>query len=103
MPTSFIFSVGENEIAGTTFGTVTAADPEGEPVGFSIYAGNEDGLFAIDTETGAVVTTALLNREARASHSLVARAMDPAGFWSQATVSVDITDVDESPEFLSPS
>lgn len=42
---------------GSTVGTVAASDPENDPLTFSITSGNDDGIFAIDAQTGTLRIT----------------------------------------------
>lgn len=39
---------------GATIGTVSASDPENDPLTFSIVSGNDNGLFAIDPQSGTL-------------------------------------------------
>ena len=45
----------DGALFGIAVGTVSATDPEGVPVTYSIAAGDPDGLFIVDAETGVVV------------------------------------------------
>ena len=54
---SYTFSLAENAAGDPlplSLGAVQATDPEGETVSYSIAAGNDAGLFAIDSATGAL-------------------------------------------------
>jgi hypothetical protein len=55
------FSVGEN---GTAVGTISASDPEGAPINYSIVGGADAALFAIDAATGALRFVSAPNFEA---------------------------------------
>ncbi len=44
----------EGTIVGALIGTVVAVDPAGSPLTFTITAGNDEGFFAIDSETGDI-------------------------------------------------
>ncbi|MDO7873536.1 Ig-like domain-containing protein [Hymenobacter sp. ASUV-10] len=91
------FSVAENSAAGTAVGTVTATDPEGQPLTYSITAGNTGGTFAIDPSTGAITVAnpAALDFETMLSFALTVTASDGPGSGS-ATVTVTLTDVGEN-------
>jgi Cadherin domain/Domain of unknown function (DUF4214) len=88
-------SVAENESAGAAVGTVSATDPEGEDVTYAITTA--DAPFAIDPDTGAITTTAPLDRESTASHSLTVTATDTTGHATVIEVEVAVTNVNEPP------
>lgn len=102
------FSVDENAPEGTLVGTLTATDPENEALSFSIASGNVDvdgdgtAAFALDDEGRLTVAdSGDLNFERRESFTLEAVVTDPDGASDQATVTVDINNIDE-PEVLRP-
>ncbi|XP_022080540.1 uncharacterized protein LOC110973761 [Acanthaster planci] len=107
-----------------THGTQTIALEEGSPMGtvitsvtvtdadeginanteFNIIAGNQAGLFAINTITGVITTTSVIDFENSASTytlTIEARntqpAVSPADGVSEVTVLVTITDINDSP------
>jgi RHS repeat-associated protein len=88
--------VAEDAVIGTTVGiTVFAADPDaGNSATYSLDD-NAGGRFAIDTATGVVTTSATLDAEVAASHSIIARATSTDGTFSTTTLSVSVTDVNE--------
>ena len=55
---SYSFDYDENTASGTVVGTVTATDPEGGSLTFSITGGNDNGWYEIDPTTGAITLTA---------------------------------------------
>ena len=77
---SYTFSLTENAAGDPlplSLGAVQATDPEGETVSYSIAAGNDAGLFAIDSETGALSyqgTGRTTSRARRAMRSRCGRA-----------------------------
>ena len=52
--TDLSFDVAENTLNGAIIGTVSASDPDGDPLTYSIRSGNELGAFAVDAATGQV-------------------------------------------------
>lgn len=90
--TGFTTTVAETIAAGTTLGTVTGSDPEGDPLTFSIIAGNSKGKFSINTTTGNLFTVDLLNFETTSIHILTVGASD-GSLVGQATVTINVTDV----------
>ena len=98
------FEIAENQPVGTDIGDpVTATDAEGDDLEYSLvdtpYAGN----FSIDAATGQLRSDSLLDFEGATvgrpnmlAISVVAD--DGRGGTAQATVVVNVTDVDEPPE-----
>ena len=108
---------------GIAVDSVSAADPEGAPVTYSLEAGDPDGLFMIDAETGLVVYvgTGEDYESGTTSYELTVRASDgdlfyvgagedyeagagqfdltirasDGGLHSDTTVTVNVTDVEE--------
>ena len=100
---SYAFDLAENADGGTTsvaLGAVSATDPEDGTVSYSIEAGDSGGLFAIDFETGALSYqgTGEDYESGTTSYELTVRAGD-GSLHSDVTVTVNVTDVQEAPEF----
>ncbi|MGA9581018.1 MAG: cadherin domain-containing protein [Allosphingosinicella sp.] len=89
--------VNENAPAGTLVGTASAEDPDPEDVLSYSLVDDAGGLFAIDSATGALTTTAPLDHEAQAAYELVIRATDPDGLSVERTVTIAVGDVNEAP------
>ena len=83
-------------------GTVSATDPDGDTVTYSITDGNGDGHFALDGSTGAITVAAELDYETTASYTLTVTADDLKGGTATATVTITVTDVigEGEPELL---
>ena len=100
--TFYTFTLAENTDGSETaaaVGSVSATDADGDAVTYSIVDGNDDGLFAIDADTGAItyVGTGEDAESATTSHVLTVQASDATdGVRAQATVNVE--DVNEAPE-----
>lgn len=65
---------------------------------YSLTGGS--GQFSINPATGQIITSSLLDREARASYQLLVVASDggqPKGLSSSATVSVVVADINDNP------
>ncbi len=83
-------SVDENQAAGTNVGDpVTATDDEGETVSYSI---GESMYFAIDSASGQITTTAMLDYEMMASHTLTVTATDEEDATDTIDVTITVTD-----------
>ena len=96
------FSIPENSPVSTSVGTVTASDPDaGQMVTFMIIGGNASGAFAINATTGeiTVADAAPLDFETTPSFSLTVQGTDDGvpALTGTATITVDLTNVDEPP------
>ncbi len=105
--TSYEFTLAENADGGAngvSLGAVSATDPEDSTITYSIEAGDSGGLFAIDSESGALsYQGAGEDYESGAiRYELTVRAGD-GGLHSDVTVTVNVTDVAEAPAFAQPS
>ena len=54
------FAVSESAANGTTVGTATGNDSDGDTLTYSITAGNDSGLFAINSSSGEITLAAAL-------------------------------------------
>lgn len=91
------FVVAEDAASGTQFGTVIATDQDaGQTITYSMTGGG--GLFVIDSATGKIKTTGLLDRESVSSYTLTVTASDNAGtpLSSSATITVQVGDVNDT-------
>ena len=96
---SYAFDLAENADGSSSrvsLGTVSATDPEGETVTYSIAGGNEAELFEIDAATGELFYTGSGEdyESATTSHALTVRATDGT-LTADAAVTVTVTDVTE--------
>ena len=83
-----------------SLGTVSATDPDGGSVSYSIAGGNESGLFEIDSASGELfyVGGGEDYETGATRFELTVRASD-GDQTTDTTVTVDITDVAEAPAF----
>ncbi|KAL0881810.1 hypothetical protein ABMA27_001590 [Loxostege sticticalis] len=92
--------VSEGAAINSTVTTVTAKDPENEPVTYSIVSGNDLRQFAIGSTTGIITVIRSLDREVLTRYQLMVRAEDPGKLASTATVNIKVTDInDNNPKF----
>jgi len=101
------FAVAENRPVGHVVGTVVATDPNaGQTLTYAITAGNTGNVFAINAATGQItVTSPTLNFEGINQYNLTVLVTDngtPA-LSDTATVTVNITNLNEAPSFLAPT
>ena len=91
---SYAFQVAENAKVGAGVGTVTATDPNNDALTYNITGGNEDGHFAIGSESGEITVAAALDRDTKASYSLSVAVSD-GEHTDEADVTIDLqTDYD---------
>lgn len=101
LPT-FNVKVREDMPKGTVVAIVNAVDPDlgsGGEIQYSIIdEGDLDGTFIIDSLSGTIRTTKLLNFEDRQMHSLTIRGTDRGRvpLYSETTVIIEIVDVNEN-------
>ena len=97
--TSYAFDVAEDAAVDYVVGTVSATDPDGDDVSYSISAGNTGSVFATGDETGAITVAAALDHETTDEYTLTVEAEDDSGQTDTVTVTITVTDEDEAPEF----
>ncbi|MBA3581488.1 MAG: cadherin domain-containing protein [Gammaproteobacteria bacterium] len=90
------FTINENAANGSSVGTVTAADPDGDSLNFSITAGNTGSAFAINSATGQVTVnnSAAVDFETTPTFALTVQVAD-AALNASATITVNLNDVAE--------
>ena len=91
-------AVDENLLVGANVGpAVTASDPEGDTVVYSITGANPGGFTVLDT-AGQIQTGQILNHEALASYAITLTATATGGSDTIA-VMIAVNDVNEAPVF----
>ncbi len=88
-------TVAENS-GGATVGVLSATDPEGQVITWSIAGGADAGLFAIAAGNQLRLVGAL-DYEQVDSRSVIVRATDAGGNHTDLTVTIAVTDVNETP------
>jgi gliding motility-associated-like protein len=92
-------SLTENSTNGTIVYTVSGTDPDaGAVLSYSIIGGNSNAAFAINSTSGQIKVNsgAALNYEVTKSFALVVRVTDGT-LSSDALITVNLTDVNETP------
>ena len=87
-------TVAENTGAGTVVGTVGATDA-GDGITYTLKAGGDAGLLAIDETSGAVTLTPDPDYETASSYDFTVVATDAAGNASEQGFSLAVTNLDE--------
>jgi len=100
-PTTYSFSVNEDASYGTVVGTLTASDPQADPLMYTITDGDPTGSFYVDSG-GNLVASGMLDYESTPSYTLTIEVSDGMETDS-ATVTVTVNDVVEAPEFSADS
>ncbi|WP_416865776.1 MAG: cadherin domain-containing protein [Imperialibacter sp.] len=92
------FTIPENSQSGFVVGTVQANDPEGSALTFAIVQGNTEEGFSISPSTGQlrVASTQVMDFETNPSFSLLIQVTDDQGASASASITVQLTDVDET-------
>ena len=92
--------VRENAEADTNVGAaVTATDPDGENLMYEL-GGVDQGSFDIGRTSGQITVRegTVLNFESKPTYTVIVTASDAQGKDASSTVTITVTDVDESPE-----
>jgi hypothetical protein len=90
------FSINENSSVGTTVGTVTASDFDGDNITFSITNGNTGNAFSIGSSTGSISVSSqsALDYETTPIFPLTISVND-GQVTSSATITINLLDVSE--------
>ncbi len=97
-----IFDIDENSAIGTSVGTVLATDVDvPTTLTYSITSGNNTGMFAINSSTGAITAASdAIDYETTAQYILGIHVTD-GSLADDETVTVNINNVNEAPVFTS--
>jgi putative intracellular protease/amidase len=91
-------AVAEGQAACTPVGSFTAADPEGDPLTYTLVAGpGSEGNAAFTIDGATLRTAAVLDVEQQATYSIRVRAADAGGLGVEATFTIHVTDVNTPP------
>ena len=90
---TYSFTVAENAPAFHVVGQVSAVDPDGGIVTYSIIAGNAGGKFNITHNDGLIVVRGSLDHDTTSSYALTVRATDSSGATATAVVNITVTEV----------
>ena len=90
------FSLAENVATNTSVTSIVVNDPDGDTLNYSLTAGNDSGIFAINSSTGTLTVANPLDYESTAQYILTVSVSDGVNTVN-GIVTVDITDVDEAP------
>ena len=82
---------------GTVVGQLTAFDPEGDPIVWSLEDNADDRFVLTNDGTLKVNKPALLNYEQNTSHAITVRARDGASAYVDTNLTVNVVNVNEAP------
>ena len=89
-------TLAEDATVGTSISTISATDPENEAITYSITAGNIADVFTINSSTGEITTSRILDYEFTTSYNLTISATDASGEIGTVTQTVNVTNVTET-------
>ena len=93
--------VAENTAAGVGIGMpVAATDADAGDTLFYSLGGDDAASFDIDDSTGQLMTKAALDYESKDTYTVTVTARDPSGGHDEVTVTITVTDVDETAQTL---
>jgi hypothetical protein len=98
-------SIAENQPMGSTVGSFTATDPDGDAITFHLVGGDGDGnnsLFTLD-QNGILRTAAVLDYEAGDALSIRVQVSDELNATLEGNFTITLTDVYEPPPNASPA
>lgn len=90
-------SIDENAGNSSTVCTLTAQDPEGTAVSYSITSGNDNNAFGIDGNKLVVADNTKLNYDVKNQYSLVVSASDGT-LSANATITVSLNKINQMPQ-----
>ena len=94
----FEWQAGEDQQIGFSLGIPDVSDNDpGETFLWQIQAGNENGLFSIDSATGELQLAGYVDFESLAHHTLTLQVTDSDGLSTSTTVNITITDANDRP------
>ena len=90
-------TIAENTASGENIGTpVSATDPDGDTLTYS-FGGTDAAAFSCAGKTGQLQTRTALDYETKSSYVVIVYASDGKGGTDSITVTINVTDVPETP------
>ena len=91
-------AVDENRSASTIVATVTATDPEGQALTYTLSGPDAASFNLASAARGQLRANSSLDHETRSSYEVIVTASDPYGLSDSVTLTITVTDVDEPPD-----
>ncbi len=96
---SITHTVAENTGSGVDIGSaVSATDADNDSLTYTL-GGTDASAFSIDSTTGQLRTRSSLNYETKSTYSVFVNVSDGQGGSASISVTINVTDVNEAPEF----
>ena len=101
-----VFDIDEQSANNTVVGIVSASDPDGDDLAFSIIDGDDGNIFVIDPNTGVITVPdgSALDFAESSVFFLTVEATDngtnPATLNDTATIQVNVNNLNDPPEFV---
>ncbi len=105
-PNSFAVDENTDTTAGYSVGTLTVSDQDsGESFTYSIVGGADAGLFSIGGAGSdeLILTNGVLDFESKPSYSVTVRVTDSGGLTYDETLTVTVSDLNETPTDIAPN
>ena len=99
-PDAHTVTIAEDAAVGSAIGTYSANDPNGDALTYSLA--DDFDTFTVNATTGAITTTAELDKESTSSYTLILIAADPMGNEGSAAINVFVNNVNDEPVFNPP-
>ncbi len=87
---NYSFTLPEVTAAGTIVDTLSASDPDGDALTYSILTGNTNNAFTLDPVSGILKTAKQLQYHTQAQYSLTIKVIDATGLSAETIVPVTI-------------
>ena len=100
---SVTLDVQENSAAPTVVGTVTATDPEGKALTYTLSGPDADAFDIPNPSAGQLQTRESFDRETKDSYEVVIKATDNYGLSDSVTVTIDVTNIVELQPLTGPA
>ena len=91
--------VAENRSTSTVVATVAATDADDEALTYTLGGTDADSFNIDDNAVGQVRANLPLDREVKSSYTVTVTATDPWGLSDRITLTIIVSDVNETPEF----
>ncbi len=94
---SYVFYVDEGSPTGTLIGSVSATDPDGDPLTYSIVSGNTNNALSINSSTGDITVNDpdALDFEATPTFNLIVEVNDGNGAMIVIAITINLNDIDD--------
>ncbi|KAK3610532.1 hypothetical protein CHS0354_008967 [Potamilus streckersoni] len=96
------FHIAENATVGSQVLTLRCTDADGNNLTYSITSGSTNGKFSIDSNTGAITTSASLDAEVKNIYSIKIFVTD-GNFSNTNILTISVDDINDNPPVILPA